>query len=84
MEFFVYILFSQSLDRYYIGSSHNIESRLIKHLQAHKGFTSRAKDWKIVYKENYSNKKLALKREKEVKNWKSRIMIEKLISSADV
>ncbi|MCP9201600.1 GIY-YIG nuclease family protein [Gramella sp. GC03-9] len=84
MEFYVYIIHSQSLDRYYIGCTENIESRLIKHLQNHKGFTSRGKDWKLVYSEKFPDKKLALAREKEIKNWKSRRMIEKLISQNSI
>ncbi|MUP46593.1 GIY-YIG nuclease family protein [Gramella sp. BOM4] len=84
MEFYVYILYSVSLDRYYSGSSHNIEFRLLKHLQNHKDFTSKAKDWKLVYTEKFPTKELALVREKEIKNWKSRRMIEKLISGNSI
>ncbi|MUP46594.1 GIY-YIG nuclease family protein [Gramella sp. BOM4] len=84
MEFFVYILYSENIDRYYTGCSENIESRLIKHLQNHKGFTSKAKDWKLVYSQKFPTKELALVREKEIKNWKSRKMIEKLISGNSI
>ncbi|WP_405251646.1 GIY-YIG nuclease family protein [Dokdonia sp. Asnod3-C12] len=30
-EFYVYILFSSSLNRYYIGSTNDVEERLKKH-----------------------------------------------------
>ncbi|MHB0756871.1 GIY-YIG nuclease family protein [Polaribacter sp. M15] len=79
MPYFLYILYSKNLDKYYVGVSVNIEERLQRHLSNHKGFTSRAKDWQIVYFEKYENRLLALKREKRIKNWKSRKMIEKLI-----
>jgi putative endonuclease len=44
--------------------------------------TSQAIDWAVVYKEKYQNKALAIKREKEIKRWKSRKAIEKLIHDA--
>ncbi|MGY5846430.1 GIY-YIG nuclease family protein [Salegentibacter sp. HM20] len=80
-EFYVYILYSKSLDRYYIGSSHNVETRFVKRLQSKKGFTSKAKDWEIVYSENFDSRDLALRRELQIKKWKSRVMIEKLIAA---
>ena len=80
--YFVYILYSTDFDKYYIGSTQNIESRLVKHLSQHSGFTGKAKDWTIVYSEELPNKTSALKRELEIKKWKSRKMIEALIFSA--
>lgn len=67
MSYFVYILYSKSLDLYYIGFSENPEKRLKKHLANHKGFTAKAKDWFICYTEPFSEKKEALKREKQLK-----------------
>ena len=79
-----YILFSAVLNRYYVGfTGDDIGLRLLKHLFYHKGFTSKAKDWKIVYVETFLTKKLAMLREKEIKGWRNRKMIEKLISSTE-
>ncbi len=77
--FYTYILHSKSLDKYYIGMSEDPIARLEKHLQKHKGFTAKAKDWKIVYSEKFSSKTQALLKEKTIKNWKSKKMIQKLI-----
>ena len=77
--FYNYIIFSEILNKYYIGSTTNIEERLVKHNHNHKGFTGNKSDWKIVYFEEYMIKTDALKRELQIKKWKSRIMIEKLI-----
>ena len=82
MSYFVYILYSPGLDVYYIGVSENPVSRLIKHLSRHKGFTSRAKDWQSVYKEVYKEKSEALKREKQLKAWKSKVRIKQLIEKS--
>jgi putative endonuclease len=76
-----YILYSKTIDKYYIGfTDGDTHERLGKHLLNHKGFTSKAKDWIIIYTEEYNSKVEALKREAQVKGWKSRKMIEKLIS----
>ncbi|WP_240607728.1 GIY-YIG nuclease family protein [Marixanthomonas spongiae] len=49
-------------------------------MQNHKGYTARAKDWKLVYHEVFSTKAGAYARERKIKSWKSRVMIEKLIN----
>lgn len=80
--FYVYILYSQNIDTYYVGStSMLLEERLRRHLSSHSGFTGRAKDWQIVYFESYDNKKAAILRELEIKKWKSKIKIIELISA---
>jgi putative endonuclease len=77
----VYILFSETLNKYYIGSTEGLpEERLKKHLSDHKGYTGKAKDWKVVFTEELPDKHQALIREKQIKSWKSRKIIEKLIS----
>ncbi len=78
---YVYILYSSSLDRYYVGSTEMFpEERLRKHLSNHSGFTGKAKDWVIVYTEKFDNKGDALKREKQIKAWKSKTAIEQLVA----
>ncbi len=76
----VYILFSQTLNKYYVGfTGDTMESRLRKHNSNHKGFTGHNPDWVIGYQEHFVSKNDAAKRERVIKGWKSRIMIEKLI-----
>ena len=78
--FQVYILYSPSKDRYYIGYTADIlEERTRKHNSNHKGFTGKTGDWKLVYQESFALKELALEREQLIKGWKSRKMIEQLI-----
>ena len=79
---YTYILHSESLDKFYIGHTcENLNERLRKHLSNHKGFTSKIKDWKIVYFETLENKSLAYKRELEIKSWKSKTKIKKLLDN---
>ena len=78
----LYILFSKSLDKYYVGStSLELNQRLRRHLSDHKGFTAKAKDWVIVYSETFEDVSEARKRELQIKKWKSRTLIEKLIKA---
>jgi len=77
-----YILYSTVLDRYYIGcTGDDLVERLRRHNTNHKGFTGGIGDWRVVYTELFQTKEDAYKREREVKKWKSRKMIEKLIGS---
>jgi len=78
----VYILYSAIKDRYYVGfTSDSLSERIRRHNTNHKGFTGKTGDWDLVYTETFALKENAMKREKEVKAWKSRKMIEKLIRS---
>jgi putative endonuclease len=82
--FSVYILYSAFIDRYYVGfTSERHEERLRKHLAHHDGFTSKAKDWVIKHLEYFDTKEEAVKREQEIKKWKSRKKIEELIRSTE-
>jgi len=82
--YFCYILHSKTLDKFYIGhSSESLQERLRRHLSDHKGFTSKAKDWIIVYFENFDSKALAYKREREIKAWKSKSKLQKLITASN-
>ena len=75
-----YILYSEKLDRYYIGSTRGLFSeRLDRHLSNHDGYTAKAKDWKVVFTELFDHYEQALQKEKMIKGWKSRKMIERLI-----
>ena len=49
-EFFCYILYSKSINRYYIGYTSNFEERLELHNNGHfggKSYTSRSSDWEL-------------------------------------
>ncbi len=80
---FVYILYSVTRNKYYVGSCENVQVRLKKHNTNHSGFTGKTGDWELKYTEEYLDKTSALKREKQIKDWKSRKMIEKLISEVN-
>ena len=76
---FTYILFSEKLNRYYVGACVNLERRLYEHNIGHSKFTSIGMPWKIVYTEEYPTFADAIKREKQIKRMKSRKYIDDLI-----
>lgn len=83
MKHFVYIIFSASTNKYYIGSTSDIKNRLLKHNQGGNVSTKNGKPWQLKYSATFEKKEKALIREKEIKNEKSKKYIEWLISSAE-
>ena len=80
MDYYVYILYSESRDQYYTGFTHDISTRLFKHYVGSTPSTRPGIPWQMIYYETFDNKHDAILRESEIKKWKSRIYIEKLIS----
>ena len=81
--YLVYILYSPSRNKYYVGSASEIAERLRRHNTNHSGFTGKALDWELKHTEEFTDKAAALKRERQIKSWKSRVKIEGLIKSLD-
>ena len=81
MEYTVYIIYSGSKDQYYVGHSADVEDRLFRHNNSGSKSTRGAKDWIIVYREEFESRSEAMRREKEIKSKKSRKYIEGLIEN---
>jgi putative endonuclease len=79
MQFYVYILYSLQLDQYYIGHTHDKDSRLFRHNHSGSRSTKKANDWKMVHAEYFLTRSEAMKRESEIKRKKSRKFIKILI-----
>ena len=79
MKYSVYILYSQSKDRYYTGYSQNPEERLLEHNAGATPSTRPGIPWIMVYKEECMDKTAVIRRENSIKKMKSRKYIEKLI-----
>ncbi|MCX6221693.1 MAG: GIY-YIG nuclease family protein, partial [Bacteroidia bacterium] len=58
------------------------EERLEKHLSNHDGYTAKAKDWSVVYTESFDNYEQAALKEKTIKGWKNKKMIQRLIDDS--
>jgi putative endonuclease len=79
--YFVYILYSKRIDKYYIGCTENLSKRLEDHNAGLSNFTSKGVPWVRVYFEQLDTLSEARKHEMEIKKKKSRKYIEFLVSN---
>lgn len=80
---FCYILYNSTVDKFYVGSTRDLESRLKEHLKpSHKSKYTRKQpgEWKLVHSMSFDNYSDAKRKELEIKRMKSRQYIEKLIN----
>ncbi|RZA03946.1 MAG: GIY-YIG nuclease family protein [Sphingobacteriaceae bacterium] len=71
--FTIYVLFSPSFNKIYIGYTSDIANRIISHNElATKGYTIKYRPWVIAYTEEYATKTEALKRENYLKSTQGR------------
>ena len=88
MSAYTYILFSNKLDRFYIGSTElPISERLELHLHksyGNKKFTAKADDWILSWYYSCDSIVRARKLERFIKKMKSSRFIERLIRDKDI
>jgi putative endonuclease len=77
---FTYILYSQKLDKYYVGACIDLERRLYEHAIGHSKFTSTGVPWELKYTKEFSTLLEATRYELKIKKMKSRKYIEGLIA----
>ena len=63
----VYILFSEKLNRYYVGHTNNIEKRLTTHNRGGKKYTTKGIPWVLIEKYNCASRSEAMQLEKKIK-----------------
>ncbi len=81
MQYFVYIIYSTRINKYYIGYSSNIQQRLSFHNDGKSRYTKSGTPWELKHIEGFQTKTEAIQREKKLKAMKSRKYIEWLIES---
>jgi putative endonuclease len=78
-----YILYSEKLQRHYVGACHDdLAIRIQKHNTHQYGehrFTAKASDWELKVVINCATYSQAMKLEKHIKNMKSSVYIDNLI-----
>lgn len=73
----VYIMTNKPRGVLYTGVTSNLEKRVYQHKHSiNTGFTSKYKLNKLVYFENTNDIRVALQREKQIKNWRRSWKIE--------
>jgi putative endonuclease len=80
--FYLYILRSESRGHYYIGQTQDITERLTYHNSNYSKSLKNRGPWKLVYSEEFGTRREAVRRERQIKSWKDRRMIERLLSAS--
>ena len=81
MPFFTYILYSPFADKYYVGSTGDLNDRLQRHNQGRSKATQYGIPWKLAYQKEFATRAEAYQHERYIKSMKSRRFIEQLIQS---
>jgi len=74
--YWVYIL-KNNCNRIYIGQTAYLFSRVKRHKNGQSYWTSRFKEWRLIYYEKFKTRAEAMKREKELKSGKGRDELKK-------
>ena len=82
MEYCVYILYSESKNKIYIGYTSDLISRFRSHNEfGTKDWTRKYRPWKVIYCEIYSEKEKASEREIKLKGGQGRAWIHQKLES---
>ena len=75
---YTYILKSKKDNQYYVGYTDNLGARLKLHNTNKVKATKNSGPWEMFHIEQFQTEREAIKREKQIKSWKSREAIERL------
>ena len=78
----VYVLQSERNKRFYIGCAEQPEVRLAEHQRGQTISTRGRGPWALVYQEHFDTLAGALRRERQLKSWKSHRSIQELINAS--
>jgi len=77
--YYVYILKSLKDGRYYVGSKSDLNSRIEYHNSGKQRSTKSRIPFILAYSEEFEEKAIGLKREKQIKSYKGGIAFKKMI-----
>jgi putative endonuclease len=66
--FYVYVLYSELFDKYYIGQTKDVNARIVRHNSALENYTSKYVPWVLVGFVSKSTRSEAVVLEKKLKN----------------
>ena len=78
----VYILRSLTTQRFYVGQAQDVKERLAYHNANYSKSLRDRGPWKLVRTEEYATRAEAMRRERQIKSWKDRSMIERLVGAS--
>jgi len=65
--FYTYIIYSESLQRHYVGSTEDVEKRLQQHNAKKSKSTRGGVPWKLIHTETFLTRAEAMARERKIK-----------------
>jgi putative endonuclease len=78
--FYVYVLYSDKLNKRYIGSTSDVNNRLKEHNTGKSRFTKAGVPWKLIYQESYQSNHEARRRELFLKSGVGRKFLDQILS----
>ena len=69
--------------RFYVGHTDNLDQPVEFHNTWQSHYTARKGPWNMVYSEQFGSRSAAMKRETEIKHWKSAVKIRELIAAME-
>jgi len=79
MAYYLYIIQSSLDDSFYVGTTQNLEERILRHNQGRSKYTKAKRPWILVHCEKHPDRSTAMKREYAIKRRKSKDYIAKLV-----
>lgn len=79
MFFYVYYLHSKKFDKFYIGTTQNLQKRLKEHNNGSNFSTKAYSPWSIIYYEAHLNKDDAIRKEGYLKTTQGRQAIRRML-----
>ncbi|MEM9921334.1 MAG: GIY-YIG nuclease family protein [Bacteroidota bacterium] len=65
--FVVYIIYSHTIDRFYVGSTQNLDDRMKRHNSGRSKYTKRGMPWVIITTFELASRPEAVRLEKKIK-----------------
>ena len=78
--YYTYLLQSDLDESFYVGYTSDLKRRLSDHNSGLSRYTSRKTPWRLVYFESFDSKSSAIKRERFLKQQKSKDFYQRLIA----
>ena len=79
MTYHTYIKISPSINKFYIGHTHDLNRRMNEHNNGINKSTKNGSPWELMFTREFDSRSSAMKFENTIKRMKSRKYIERLI-----
>ncbi len=67
ISYFVYILYSTSINKFYCGQTNNLENRIVRHNSGQSKWTTKGIPWELVWSRSFDSRSESVKQERIIK-----------------